>query len=217
MTLAGVLLAGAAQAGISLDLPSAGNYTNSTTVSTAVVDASGATFDIVYTVTADDLHGSTPTDWLQVSVNSMGVNDGTIYGTYNEWMSFTSLSIENFNAGGSGLAADDIAELTFSAITLTSVGHSNDGMDLFFSGDKSGTANNVNLSGYVANTIQTIDISGFGSGTALSIEADTYQDTNKFGVGGLEVSYAVIPEPAALGMIMVSGAGMLFVRRWFML
>lgn len=200
-----------------LDLPSAGNYTSSTTVSTAVVDDSGASFDIVYTVAAGDTAGiQTATDWLQSSGSQLGVNDLTIYGTYNEWMSFTGLSIDNFDSGTSGLTVGDITDLTFSALTLTSVGHSNDGMDLYFGTDTSGAANNIDLSSYTANSTQTIDIRGFGVGTDITIEADTYQDTNKFGVGGLDVTYTVIPEPAALGMIAFSGVGILFVRRTFL-
>ncbi|WP_372795840.1 PEP-CTERM sorting domain-containing protein [Pontiella sp.] len=218
-----VLAAGSAQAAvIALDLPGAGTNANGTVVTTSVADASGATFDIQYTLGSISASNN---PFVYVDGGEMGVgSDGdiathlnTLEGDDGEGISFTSLSLANFNAGASGLTVGDFANLTFTAVEVAWGHNANDGYDVSFTS----FATDIDNLGKRSTNPETIDLttlSNYGSPeTALYMTPDNTASNNRWNITGLTVQYTVIPEPATLGMILASGLGVLFIRRRFMM
>ncbi|MDF7826527.1 PEP-CTERM sorting domain-containing protein [Pontiellaceae bacterium B12227] len=217
-----LLTAGAAQAAIvDLDLPAVGNYSSATAILTSQ-SYLGATFDITYTIeamapTSNPFASSTGT---QIGVGSDGdiaTHYVTLEGNDGEGLSFTGLSIANFNANGSGVVIGDIAGLRFTSLTFTAVNNAQDGALISFDGFGNNTEQ-INLD--ATGTPYTHDLTGQSNysspETDLYIENDNTSSRNRWAVTGLQVAYT-IPEPATLGMIAASGFGVLFIRRRFMM
>ncbi len=216
------LMAGAAQAAVivDLDLPGDGTNVNGTVVTTSVADASGATFDIQYTLGSISVSNN---PFVYVSGGEMGVgSDGdiathlnTLEGDDGEGISFTSLSFANFSAGASGLTISDITNLTFTAVEVAWGHNANDGYDISFTG----FATDIDNLGSLTLNPEAIDLtalSSYGSPeTALYMTPDNTASNNRWNITGLTVQYTVIPEPATLGMVLAAGFGLLFYRRRF--
>ncbi|WP_372808149.1 PEP-CTERM sorting domain-containing protein [Pontiella sp.] len=222
-----LLAAGAAQAAvIDLDLPAAGAYSNATVILTSQ-SYNGATFAIAYTVdatagveTTSDVAAYSTGSQLGVKSVADGATDGhwvTLEGEDDERLSFTSLSIVNFEAGTSGLAIDDIVNLRFIGLSLNNTGNQRDGINVSFAAFETDTAN-INLSSVgTETTIDLTALSNYNSPeTALYIENDSASSSDRWAVTGLQVAYT-IPEPATLGLVVASAGGLLVIRRRFMI
>ncbi|MGJ8676933.1 MAG: PEP-CTERM sorting domain-containing protein [Akkermansiaceae bacterium] len=231
-----LLMAGASQA-VVLDLPAAGSYTtSSSTIVSTSQSYNGATFDIVYTLGAIindtiDPITSLPTS-VDAFVNSNGTQLGvgavgnfvnrnaTVDGDTGEGLSFTNLSIANFQANGSGVLESDITDLSFTAFTVNNAGNQQDGVNISFGTDTTAGDFNVDFSNFNLRTAltaeQTIDATILATYptdlvTELFVITDNANAANRFGLIGLEVTYFV-PEPSSSALLGMGFAG-LFLRR----
>jgi hypothetical protein len=193
--LAGVLLAGTAQAvelNLDLSLPTAGSYSNATEI-VSPQSFYGATFDLVYTIDSIALGSnsfaySTGNELGVGSDSDLSTHYATLEGDDGEGLSFTGLSISNFVANSSGIELIDIANLRFSGLTMSDVGHSKDGIAVSFT--DFGT-NSVNFT--LSNVISpyTLDLTGLGNYTVpetdLFIKNDSGNSADRWDVVGLSV------------------------------
>jgi hypothetical protein len=218
-----LFVAGAAQATVittNLGVLADGVYASGTVVTNSQ-SYEGATFDIVYTISATSAGADT---FVSSTGTQMGVGDAvqidgdgrdtTLDGGNDEFMSFTSLSIVNFNAGTSGLEQTDFTGLTFIGLSVNNAANSRDRIDVSF--DNYATdAELVNLSAVTAE--YTIDLTGLTAYSApetdLYITPDYAWTTDRVGITGLTVEYSVIPEPATIGMLGLGAILTLMIRK----
>jgi len=173
-----------------LALPADGNYSaGSFPVVSTSQSFAGATFDIVYTLSAisndtgalvsivggvvgvgsdndiDPNHYAT----LEGS-GSQGTNGSTAGG---EGLSFTGLAITNFQDNGSGLAAADITDLQLNGLTVSFITNQQDGANISFTGFGNSVAN-VNLSSSALGTPYEIPLTTLAnsSPTASNLSFD---------------------------------------------
>jgi hypothetical protein len=199
--------AGAAQAAlVALDLPAGGNYPSATVILTSQ-SYKGATFDIAYTISsvATGENAFVSSSGSQIGVGSATDPEnhyGTLEGNDGEGLSFTGLSIVNFNANGSGLVIDDITDLKFARLTVNNVMNQQDGIEISFT-DIETEPEQYNLN-HITDSIHTIDLTGLAnygdSATDLYIKPDNISGANRWAVTGIEVEYTV-PESVTLGII----------------
>ncbi|WP_372846874.1 Ig-like domain-containing protein [Pontiella sp.] len=201
--LAGMTLAGTVQAVVvatNLNITaSSGNYPNGTVITTAQ-SFNGATFDINYTLGSiangsNSFIGGTATLMGVGSDADISAHYTTLEGDDGEGMSFTSLSISNFVANGSGLEIGDIAELKFTGVSVGAAGNSQDGVAISFSSFTNGAVN-FDLNNVTAN--YTVDLTVLSNypvlpdlATMLFIKPDNAGSSNRWNVDGVEVSYVV--------------------------
>ncbi|VGO15445.1 hypothetical protein PDESU_04028 [Pontiella desulfatans] len=215
----GLLAAGVAQAVlVDLALPAAGNHASGSGFSTAA-SFNGATFDIEYTLNAFATSNS-PAPFIRSSGGTyFGVgsaldpntgNQESIDGDDGEQLSIAGLSIVNFSANGSGLVQGDLS-IAFQSLSIANGTAANDGITISFTGFGDATVDVTH-----PTTLDLTSLANFGSSsTALFLEPDGPQSNNRWSVSGISVS--VIPEPATLGMVVASAAGMLVIRRRFLI
>ena len=145
-----LLTASSAQADlvtVTLDTPANGRVLlDDTVVTTGFTDASGATFDLLFTLNSISRDTATFSDPSLAGISGTGVygvasstdngagNFNTLDGDDGEGLSFTSLVIDNFQANGSGFTAADFTDLTFSSVSFTSTGNNQDGVNFSFGG-----------------------------------------------------------------------------------
>ncbi|MGJ8652760.1 MAG: hypothetical protein ACSHX8_05765 [Opitutaceae bacterium] len=195
-------------AAIDLDLPATGNYTT-TIVATSVTDASGATFDISYTLGANAI-GANPfarSNSTQIGVGSdtdISAHYTTLEGNDGEGLSFTSLSVSNFVANGSGYVIGDI-ELNFQSLLFNNVANNQDGVNISFTsfGDAGAANQNLNAAS-TGGTPYTLDLTALANysatATGLYIENDNTSSSNRWAIEGLQANY-VIPEASSFALL----------------
>ena len=218
--IACLLFAGSAQAvagtvTVDLALPADGNYpAGSFPVVSTGQRFGGATFDVVYTLSAasNDTGARVGVIGGVVGVGSdndinpnhfntlegdgsAGANGSTAGG---EGLSITGLSIANFQANDSGLTVEDITGLQFEGLTLGAVANVQDGANISFTGFGTSTAN-VNLNsgstGGSPYTIPLTALSNFSStATGLYIQPDNTASSNRWNVSGLSVTFDIPAE-----------------------
>ena len=204
---------------VPLDLPGNGVHVSGTTFTTSQT-ASGATFDISYTLNAF------ATD---VSVAPFISSNGTIFGVGSvpdgntagqqlsvdgndgEQLSVVGLSITNFNAGTSGLTESDIINLQFTDLSIFNGTANNDGITISYD-SFGGTTESVTQPSAIS---LADDLELEGPSTALFLEPDNAASNNRWSVNGLTVSYDVIPEPSSSAMLLGSCALLMLLRRRF--
>ena len=212
---------------VSLNLPGAGNYASPTVVTTSQ-SVGAATFDISYTVAAvsNDTGAVVGVSGSSIGVGSDndvnpqhfntlegdgsgGANESTAGG---EGLSFTNLSITNFQSNGSGITVGDISDLQFHGLTVGAAANAQDGATISFTGFGTSTTD-VNLSGVSAGyTIPLTGLSNFSStATGLYVQPDNGSSRNRWNVTGLSVSY--VPEPSAAALLGLGVVGLIGHRR----
>jgi hypothetical protein len=189
-----------------LDLPAAGNYPAATVILTSQ-SCKGATFEIAYTIScvatgANSFVGSSGSEVGVGSAVDLENHYSTLEGDDGEGVSFTGLSIVNFNANGSGLAIGDITDLKFIRLTLSNVKNNQDGVDISFSDFETETTSyNLNSVEDSVHTIDLTDLPNSGdAATELYIKPDNISSANRWSITGIEVEYTV-PESTTLGII----------------
>lgn len=201
----------ATAATFNLDLPAAGTYTPSTTVTTSL-SSGGATFDVEYTVTASAT-GANP--FVSSNGTLIGVGSdadiiqhyNTLEGDDNEVLSFSALTFTNFDPGTSGLTAADFTNTSFSGMTFGSAENNQDGVDVTIGG----TPVNYNLSD--TSTLDITSLSNYTDPTtAFSITNDNDFGTNRWSVNGLAVNIDIVPEPTSSALLGLGAFGLLVHR-----
>ena len=201
-----------------LALPADGNYAaGSFPVVSTSQSFGGATFDIVYTLSAvsNDTGALVSIDGGVVGVGSdndinpnhfttlegsgsQGANGSARGG---EGLSFTGLAITNFQANGSGLTAADITDLQFNGLTVSFITNQQDGTNVSFTGFGNSVAN-VNLSSSALGNPYEIPLTTLAnfSPTAsnLYIQPDNTADSNRWSVEGVSVTFDIPAQPDVL-------------------
>ena len=224
-----LLAASASQAAttISLDLPVDGNYATPTEILTAATDPSGATFDIVYTISAisndtgpvvgviDQLIGVgsandiNPNHFNSLEGDGSGGANGSTAG--GEGLSFGSLGISNFQANGSEFTEADV-EIQFQNLDFSAVGNRQDGVNISFIGYGDTTAN-MNLSPVASPfSLDLTTLANFSpSATDLFLQPDNLNSGNRWNISGLSATFT-IPEPSS-SLLLGGSALMALIRR----
>jgi hypothetical protein len=196
---------------------------NTSSSETATITTNGITFSLAITG-SDKINLPSNADALGITGGNSGQSDNVrISATTNgpqEWIEFSltvsgatenlnSLSLGNvgldYLADGEGLDASDGTSSVFVAGLSSSLEYSDE------------------LTGL--SVLSLANVGGVGDGTwklrltALDIEDDARvtDGFSNFQVTDLALQYTVIPEPATLGLITASAAGILFVRRRLMM
>ena len=218
------LTVGASQAAVFvLDLPpNTANIASGSSFTTSAT-LSGATFDISYTLNAvatdttitpfirsDGSHfgvGSTPDGTNPGQQRSIDAGDG-------EKVSITNLSITNFNAGTSGLTQGDFS-ISFEDVGILNGNSTQDGVNLSFIGFGNTTAN-VTRPGNGA-TPALIDLTALTNydpaSTALYLEPDNANGSNRWSINAISVDVTAVPEPSTFAMLGLGGLGLILRRR----
>lgn len=196
-------LAGVVQADTvvtNLNIAAAGSYYPGTVVLTSQ-SYNGATFDIAYTLEAA---GSGTNPYIYSDGSAMGVGsdsdaqDTTMDGDTGDGMSFTGLSITNFNANGSGVEIGDITDLRFTVLSLIYVGNARDGITVSFTDYSTSSVNyaldSTGTGGISGDTPYPLDLTALANydatATGLYIENDSANGSDRWSVNGIGVSYS---------------------------
>ena len=195
-----------------LALPANGNYAaGSVPVVSTAQSFGGATFNIVYTLSAvsNDTGAVVGVSGSNVGVGSdndinpnhfttlegdgsAGANGSTGGG---EGLSFTGLSIANFQANGSGLTVADITNLQFSNLTVGAVSNRFDGIDISTTGFGASDVANQGLGDNISTTsfdIPLTTLANFNApATDLYLEPDNASSSNRWFVGGVSVTFDI--------------------------
>ncbi|CAA6677976.1 MULTISPECIES: PEP-CTERM sorting domain-containing protein [unclassified Lentimonas] len=186
---------------IVLDMPGASNNIATGSVVTTSTGFAGATFDILYTlnafatdVTVTPYFDSNGTYFGVGSTNDGGTNGQreSIDGDDGEALSITGLTIDNFNAGTSGLTEGDFS-ISFESFTIFNGTHSGDGVNFSFASFDAGD----NIASIAKPTV--VDLTGYaGVSTATELYITPYSAA-RLSVSGISVS--VIPEPSSYALL----------------
>ena len=195
-----------------LALPANGNYVaGSFPVVSTAQSFGGATFDIVYTLSAvsNDTGAAVGVSDSNVGVGSdndinpnhfttiegdgsAGANGSASGG---EGLSFTGLSIANFQANGSGLTIADITDLQFSTLTVGAVTHRFDGVDISTTGFGNANHANQGLGDNISTSpfeIPLTTLANFNApATDLYLTPDNTSSSNRWFVAGVSVTFDI--------------------------
>ena len=198
-----------------LDLPASGNYAAGSFPAVETAQRfGGATFDIVYTLSAVSndtgavvgVSGSNvgvgsdndinPNHYTTIEGNgSDGANGSTAGG---EGLSFTGLSIANFQANDSGLSIADITNLQFSTLTVGAVTNRFDGVDISTTDFGDANHSNQGLGSNISTSpfeIPLTTLANFNAPvTDLYLEPDNTSSSNRWFVGGVSVTFDIPAE-----------------------
>jgi hypothetical protein len=195
---------------------------NTSSSETATITTNGITFSLAITG-SDKINLPSNADALGITGGNSGQSDNVrISATTNgpqEWIEF-SLTVSG--------ATENLNSLSLGHVGLGYLAageglDASDGTSSVFVGPSGSLEYSDELNGL--NVLSLANAGGVGNGTwklrltALDINDDariTDGFTN-FQVSDLALQYTVIPEPATLGLITASAAGILFVRRRFMM
>lgn len=212
-----LLAAGGAQAAIiNLDLPGNGTHVDGSVFTTTSASFGGATFDIQYTLNAVAGDETNVDAFIQSNGTLFGVGsepDGanvnqqqSVDGGDGEKVSFTNLSITNFNSGTSSLVVGDL-KMAFDSVTFTNGANAPDGVSFSFT--DFGVADEDVTS---PTTVDLTSLSNFdASSTSLFLEPDNDAFNNRWSLSGISVS--VVPEPSSFAMLGGIGGLLMLCRR----
>ncbi|MDB4142311.1 PEP-CTERM sorting domain-containing protein [Akkermansiaceae bacterium] len=226
--IACLLTAGSSYAATAaLDVPTTdGDVAASLVVTTNIVDPSGATFDVSYTL--DGIGGLVHVDGFEIGVHSVPADDGgtvnaqngqqkTMEGNDAEGMSFTGITISNFQPNGSGFVVGDITDLGITSMSLSAIGNNQDQVDISY--DNFASSHNLDLNPLlvtVSNLIDLTVIPNYPSTAPTDLyirpSAANAVVSNRWSFNGLEVTYA-IPEPSTSLLFGLGFAGLMARRR----
>ena len=197
-----------------LDLPASGNYAaNSFPVVRTSQSFGGATFDIVYTLSAVSndtgavvgVSGSdvgvgsdndiNPNHFTTIEGDGASLDGETVGG---EGLSFTGLSVANFQANGSGLSVADITNLQFCTLTVGAVSNRLDGVNISTTGFGDANTANQALGDNISTTIFDIPLTTLANfntpATDLYLEPDNASSSNRWTVNGVSVTFDIPAE-----------------------
>ena len=206
-----LLAASTGQADTVLNLPAAGDHTDGDTFSTPG-SAAGATFDIVYALTAFSNDESTGSDAL---IHGGGVGGAPVFGVHadadttngqehsiegenGERISITGLSIQNFVPGTSGLTQSDFG-IEFDTITFANATAGADGVAVSFT-DFGDTVVNVDSPpSIVLSTLTNFD----ATSSSLYLQPDSTGGSNRWSISGISVNVTTtaVPEPTTFSLL----------------
>jgi hypothetical protein len=200
--LAGVLLAGNAQAAVietNLGVVAAGDYYNENVITNSL-DYNGATFDIYYTLgsIANGSNSFVNSTGTQIGVGSDTDNNkhySTIEGDDGEGISFTSLVLTNFVAGGSGLVLEDFTDLQFVSFAVNNAGNGSDGASISFTDFDVSAVNKSFNSGDLDQVITLTDVANYpvapDFANNLYLKNSGTAGNNRWAITGIVITYRV--------------------------